>query len=259
MTAYDVMNGNYGITIKEGLITAAEVVLVEILNNTYPRQEDTEGVVETALPQSIPTMPPVTVLDSMPPVANSGSIPTMPPAISSFSIPTMPPAAGGEDPSAMAAETTNKKFLKTVRIRVEGLPSAPVKVGHDDPNNLRRGLAMLSVPEGQPQSLRGDYWPLNKHHQLFRSLVYYTEQNPIIITNVEDVSDQSCPIGIVCMKVKSTVFVTLEEGDVANDVEAVIRSGFELSLEDYSFFDVSCSSILSTTAILVSSSACGSH
>ena len=241
MTAYDVMNGNYGITIKEGLITATEVVLVDILNSTYPRQEaqnSTEGAVETPFPQGIPTMPPVTI-------ANSGSIPTMPPATSSFSIPTLPTSARGVDSSAPAGETTTKslKTMNKVRIRVEGLPSAPLKaglVGGDDPYNHRRDLAVLSVPEGKPKSLRGYRQPLDKQQHLqkgYRSLVYYTEQNPVIITDIEDV-DEACPQGIVCMKVTSTVYVTLEEGDVADEVEAAFRSGFQKSLEDASFFNV---------------------
>jgi hypothetical protein len=133
--------------------------------------------------------------------------------------------------------------MNTVRIRVEGLPSAPLKaglVGGDDPYNHRRDLAVLSVPEGKPKSLRGYRQPLDKQQYLqkgYRSLVYYTEQNPVIITNIEDV-DEACPQGIVCMKVKSTVYVTLEEGDVADEVEAAFRSGFQKSLEDASFFNV---------------------
>jgi hypothetical protein len=235
------MNGNDGLTIKEGLITATEVVLVDILNSTYPRQEaqnSTEGAVETLFPQSIPTMPPVTV-------ANSGNIPTMPPATSSFSIPNMPPASGGEDPNATVDDTTTKslKTLNTVRIRVNGLPSAPLKtgvVGGDDPYNHRRGLAVLSIPEGQPKSSRGYRQPLDKQQQLqkgYRSLVYYTEKNPVIITNVEE-ADEDCQQGLDCMKVTSIVYVTLEEGDVADEVEAAFRSGFQKSLEDASFFNV---------------------
>ena len=209
VTAYDVMNGNYGITIKEGLITATEVVLVDILNSTYPRQEaqnSTEGAVETPFPQGIPTLP---------------------------------PSAGGVDSSAPAGETTTKslKTMNTVRIRVEGLPSAPLKaglVGGGDAYNHRRGLAVMSVPKGKPKSLLS-----NKQQHLqkgYRSLVYYTEQNPVIITDVEDV-DEACPQGTVCMKVKSTVSVTLEEGDFADEVEAAFRSGFQKSLEN-AFFNV---------------------
>ena len=41
------------------------------------------------------------------------------------------------------------------------------------------------------------------------------------------------------MTVKSTIFVTLEEDDVADKIEAVIRSEFQKSLEDESFFAVS--------------------
>lgn len=37
ITAYDVLNDNYGITIKEGLINATESILLDILNSKYPQ------------------------------------------------------------------------------------------------------------------------------------------------------------------------------------------------------------------------------
>ncbi|KAL3826566.1 hypothetical protein ACHAXA_003630 [Cyclostephanos tholiformis] len=218
MTAYDVINGNYGITIKEGLITATEVLLVAILNSTYP-QNSAEGAMETSSPQSIPSMSP---------------------AASLFSVPTMSPTGGGGDQSASAGETTNKSLqAMNVRIRVEGLPIAPLNDHGDDPYNRRRDLAMLSIQERQQKNFRGYHHPLDKLQRLrkgSRSLVYYTEEKPVDITDVEDVLDQACPQGTVCMKVKSTIFVTLEEGDVTDEIEAVIRSDFQKSLEDGSFF-----------------------
>jgi hypothetical protein len=218
MTAYDVMNGNYGITIKEGLITATEVVLVGILNGTYP-QNTAEGAIDSPSPQSIPSMPPA----------------------ASISVPTMSPVGGGEDQSASAGETT-KKSLKAmnIRIRVEGLPSSPLH--GDDPYNRRRDLTMLSAQERRTKYLRSYNNPLDRQQLLrkgSRSLVYYTEAKPVVITDVQDVLDQACPQGVVCMEVKSTIFVALEEDDVADEIEAVIRSGFQKSLEDSSFFAVS--------------------
>lgn len=218
MTAYDVMNGNYGITIKEGLITATEVVLVDILNGTYP-QNSAEGAIDSPSPQSISSMPPA----------------------ASFSVPTMSPAGGKEDQGASAGDTTNKSLkAMNIRIRVEGLPSAP---SHgDNPHNHQRELAMLSSPERRTKSLRSDNNPLDRQQLLQRvrrSLVYYTESQPVVITDIEDVLNQACPQGNVCMTVKSTIFVTLEEDDVADKIEAVIRSEFQKSLENESFFAVS--------------------
>jgi hypothetical protein len=146
--------------------------------------------------------------------------------------PFMPPNA--ED------ESTNTKSLKTLtleraRIRVDG-----EKLGlrdEDDPSSRRRGLALVYETYSQQMQLEKG----------LRSLVYYTNLNPIIITDVEDVVDDNCPDGVICMKVKSTILVTLEEGDIAAEVEAVIQDGFQKSLEDASFFSVSiqfCSLIL---------------
>ena len=51
--------------------------------------------------------------------------------------------------------------------------------------------------------------------------------------------DQACPEGINCMRVVSTIYVTLEEGDDADEIIDTIRSGFQASLQDASFFQVS--------------------
>ena len=222
MTAEDVMNDNYGITIKDGLITATEVVLVDILNITYPREA-----------QSMTDAPSPT----MPPAADSESNPFLPPAGDDLDSMSMPETAVESDPFMppnAEDESTNTKSLKT-RIRVDG-----EKLGlqdEDDPSSRRRGLVLIYETYSQQMKLEKG----------LRSLVYYTNLNPITITDVEDVVDDNCPDGVVCMKVKSTIFVTLEEGDVATEVEAVIQDGFQKSLEDASFFSVSiqfCSLIL---------------
>lgn len=226
MTAEDVMNDNYGITIKDGLITATEVVLVDILNITYPREA-----------QSMTDAPSPT----MPPAADSESNPFLPPAGDDLDSMSMPETTVESDPFMppnAEDESTNTKSLKTlnnVRIRVDG-----EKLGlqdEDDPSSRRRGLVLIYETYSQQMKLEKG----------LRSLVYYTNLNPITITDVEDVVDDNCPDGVVCMKVKSTIFVTLEEGDVATEVKAVIQDGFQKSLEDESFFSVSiqfCSLIL---------------
>lgn len=75
-----------------------------------------------------------------------------------------------------------------------------------------------------------------QHH---RSLVYYTPFYPIEITDVEDVLDQACPAGVNCMKVFTTVKVVMEEGDDAKAVEEAIKKGIQGAFSDGSFFQVS--------------------
>lgn len=72
-----------------------------------------------------------------------------------------------------------------------------------------------------------------------RSLVYWTPSYPIEITDVEDVLDQACPAGVNCMKVFTTVKVVLEEGDDAQAVEDAIKKGVQAAFTDGTFFQVS--------------------
>ena len=118
-----------------------------------------------------------------------------------------------------------------LRMRVEGLPKGGLR---------HRNLAVLSK---------------NKHHQTphlssmqvnqlahnKRALAYYDPAaNPVIISDVEDIlDDPSCPFGINCMRVSSTIFLTLESGDDPAEVETVIRNGIQNSFSDNSFFNVS--------------------
>lgn len=76
-------------------------------------------------------------------------------------------------------------------------------------------------------------------HEYRRNLVYYTPTYPITITDVEDVLDQACPAGVNCMRVFSTVKVVLEEGDNADAVENAITQGVAAAFSDGSFFQVS--------------------
>jgi hypothetical protein len=68
--------------------------------------------------------------------------------------------------------------------------------------------------------------------------VYYTQTNPVVIADVEDVLSELCPSGYTCMRITTIVTVTLEEGDDPVEVEEVIRSGFEESIQDARFFEV---------------------
>ena len=104
MTADDILNDNYGITIKDGLITATEVVLVDILNITYPREA-----------QSMTDAPSPT----MPPAADSESNPFLPPAGDDLDSMSMPETAVESDPFMppnAEDESTNTKSLKTLNV-----------------------------------------------------------------------------------------------------------------------------------------------
>lgn len=81
----------------------------------------------------------------------------------------------------------------------------------------------------------------NHEHRQSRSMVYYTRENPVVINDITDVTDETCPSELTCMKVDSTLFVTLEEGVDAEEVaiQSVVKNGFEASFQDFSFFNVS--------------------
>jgi hypothetical protein len=66
-------------------------------------------------------------------------------------------------------------------------------------------------------------------------LVYYTSEDPVIITAAEEYID-GCPLGFTCSKITSTVPLTLVSGN-PEDVEVTVTDGFEASIDDESFFD----------------------
>jgi hypothetical protein len=66
-------------------------------------------------------------------------------------------------------------------------------------------------------------------------LVYYTTDDPVIITAAEEYID-GCPSGFTCSKITSTVPLTLVSGN-PEDVEVTVIDGFEASIDDASFFD----------------------
>lgn len=220
MTAFDVMEGNYGLTIKEGLVVATETVVVNTLNATYPRdgsvppdqeQEDNvEAIGETSRFQVRVKIP-----GSISAKMSGGQEQTM---------------DQGEEAAPQEAKENN--YFHGARMRVEGLPAG---------GGLRRNLAALS--NNGPQSLHSlsqlQHQDTNQPHPSSRGLVFYTQDNPITITDVEDVlDDPSCPFSINCMKVSSNIFVTLETGDNPKEIEGVIRSGIQNSFSDASFFEV---------------------
>ena len=262
MTAEDVLNNNYGITIQDGLISATEIVVVDILNTTFPRAEEEiisveeeeisveEEETETA------TIPPTVIseesdgsggVNTEPTLSPTGGVTSVPEEGLTFEGPSDPPTTMANDPFLPPSPSTpddvpsrlddeemmkedsveNDPFmpsLKGVRFRVFG----PLHKSN------RRNLVQLDVASS-PQHK----YTTSNHHQDSRSLVYYTQLNPIVITDIEDVFDQACPEGINCMRVLSTIYVTLEEGDDPAVVEQVLLDGFQSSLQDASFFQVS--------------------
>jgi len=242
VTGDDVLNGNYGITIKEGLVSATEAVVVDTLNTTYPRDGTNIGAwtrtVNGDAPKAMMYAPgvgarvrvgglPVNEDDAMIEHANSAS-------------------------SASASSSHQKENPKAmvyapgvgVRVRVEGLPHGQ--------GATRRRLAILPGKDQLHTSLnnhaQGHHQPHLQPHQLQqeqqqqrttnqqqqrRSLVYYTPDNPIIITGAQDVA---CQPNINCMRITSTVYLQLEEGDDADEIESVVFNGIQATIEDGSFF-----------------------
>jgi len=262
MTAFDVMNGSYGITIKEGLIDATEVVVVDILNTTYPREVFSTSENDDANDILLPTMPPTDGMTSVPeegmmiegpsdPPTSTASDPFLPPTpvettetgnetdtfptmspnlIEETNDPFMPPTPNMDmvENSMSAGHSKDpKNTMNGVRIRVDGLPSGS-----------NRQLVMMNTIGGRSkqQHTLQKKQQQQREQDARRSLVYYTPLNPVVITDVEDVLDQACPEGINCMRVVSTIYVTLEEGDDAAEISETIRNGFQDSLQDASFF-----------------------
>ena len=124
----------------------------------------------------------------------------------------------GEDPSATTPPPDI--FFYGLRSRVDEFPN-----GHTDPDGRRRrGLVALR------SGLRGRHPPSDDPGQRAsqrmrrpRRLVYYSQTNPVVVTDIEDVVD-SCPSGSTCMRVTSSITVTLEADDDPDEVEEAIRS-----------------------------------
>lgn len=67
------------------------------------------------------------------------------------------------------------------------------------------------------------------------TLVYYTTEDPVIITAAEEYID-GCPSGFTCSTITSTVPLTLVSGN-PEEVEVTVVDGFEASIDDATFFD----------------------
>ena len=134
----------------------------------------------------------------------------------------------------------HSKFVGA-RVRVNKLASGPL--------SRRSLLSMLRTDETPSlfrlhnnRSRRQHQQQQQQYHQRrSRSMVYYTPENPVVINDITDVTDDTCPSELTCMKVDSTLYVTLEEGLDAEEVEiqSVVQNGFEASFQDFSFFNVS--------------------
>ena len=341
VTAEDVLMGNDGITIQDGLIVATETLLIEILNSTYPSGEDDGGgggVVPTPAPTSTeedvtttesptfaiteegtmaatasptapategavtasPTMPATEgVVSASPTVAvTDGAVTTSPTAavtegsatasptlsvaegavtasptlsVAEVSVTTIPTVADGvvgtpSPSSAVSSGSTtvipastpppstasspaptgslqmrnaniHSKFVGA-RVRVNKLASGPLS---------RRSLLSMLQEDESPSLFRLHNNRSRREHQhqyhqrRSRTMVYYTPENSVVINDITDVTDDTCPSELTCMKVDSTLYVTLEEGLDAEEVEiqSVVQNGFEASFQDFSFFNVS--------------------
>ena len=198
------------------MIVATEQVVVSSLNATYPR-DGSEPIIPV---ESIQLAPPA-------PLFASGSQ-----GGTRFTLPIL----GNVAPDSTHSKGMPSSDMHGVRMRIEGLPHTPSKGG------LRqRNLAVLSNTKQHDQKAHLSSMQVNQlaARNKKRSLAYYITTNPVIITDVEDeLNDPSCPFGVNCMRVFSTIFLTLESGDDPGEVEAVIRNGIDISFADNTFFNV---------------------
>jgi hypothetical protein len=106
----------------------------------------------------------------------------------------------------------------------------------DSPSLFRLHNHRSSQQKLQQQQQQQEY-----HQRSTRSTVYYTEENPVVINDVTDVTDDTCPPEVTCMKVDSILYVTLEDGVDAEvvGIQSAVKTGFEESFQDFSFFNVS--------------------
>ena len=68
-----------------------------------------------------------------------------------------------------------------------------------------------------------------------RHLVYYTDELPVTMDNVIDVTD-NCPVGNNCLLIVSTTTTVLEEGDDPDEVKKALEDGIRESFTDGSFY-----------------------
>jgi len=223
MTAQDVMDGTGGITIKEGLVSAAEEVVVEILNTTYPRAEEV-GV-------------PVSMMSMMSPGSGvriraeglNGND-----HVKHTKSERMEGLSSLHSLEGIIEEKSMAKPGVGVRLRVDGLTPR----GNGGGGGRRRRLAILAAADEDRRP--GDSLPIAREerergeHGGERALVYYTPANPIVITQVEDVM---CQPDINCMRVRSTVYLELEEGDDEDEIRTEMLAGIQSSINNGALFN----------------------
>jgi hypothetical protein len=212
VTASDVLNANDN-TIMEGLIAATEVLVVDILNTTFPR-------------------------DAL--RTNSHKI---------FHGTYAEYYARGSDSheDASIAETVLTNFfvdndLKMVQESSQSDAVVYLNMAQPSESEFRQGQNTRKRKKKHKRQSKQEndrvLASLVGSNPRHRNLVYWTPMYPIEITNVDDVLDDACPAGVNCMKVLTTVKVVLEEGDDAQAVEDAIKKGVEGAFTDGTFFQV---------------------
>lgn len=72
-------------------------------------------------------------------------------------------------------------------------------------------------------------------HSKQRHLVFYTDEFPVTMDNVIDVTED-CPSGNNCLLIVSTITTVLEEGDDPDEVKKALEDGIKASFTDGSFY-----------------------
>jgi hypothetical protein len=72
-------------------------------------------------------------------------------------------------------------------------------------------------------------------HTNRRHLVFYTDEFPVTMDNVIDVTED-CPVGSNCLLIVSTITTVLEDGDDPDEVKKTLEDGIKESFTDGSFY-----------------------
>eukprot|EP00804_Cyclotella_cryptica_P020924 CCRYP_009258-RA/>CCRYP_009258-RA protein AED:0.03 eAED:0.03 QI:404/1/1/1/1/1/6/245/1277 len=253
VTAFDVLNANDN-TIADGLISATESLVVNILNSTFPRNEDAgtrggghkifheeltktyaEIYAEAGAKKSGDDVSKGFELTNMY-VSNNLGLISKPIGDSNT----------GLDESVTEMESTNVETSSYLTLSHEQSRLFDVEIDTNDTNdrtgrNKRKRKKKIRQSKQKALGSNSNTRKLPSlitvtPHEYRRNLVYYTPAYPVTITDVEDVLDQACPAGVNCMRVFSTVKVVLEEGDNADAVDIAITQGVAAAFNDGSFF-----------------------
>jgi hypothetical protein len=205
VTADDVLNANEN-TIMEGLVAATEILVVDILNTTFPRDDGAAKLREHKIFHG-------TFAEFYAGQEQKGSAQTQAEAVlTKYFV----------DNELKMAHEQYGGFLDMAQV----------------PNEKRTNMRKQMKKQKRDSSRNLVSLPRARSNQVERSLVYWTPIYPIEITDVEDVLDQACPAGVNCMKVFTTVDVVLEEGNDAQAVSDAIKNGVETAFADGTFFQV---------------------